>query len=229
MGISVRWVTVAVWVAACEVVAQPGRIYTKPDTQASGGIEGRWAAGELSHAIAVRHRPELVFRGEIDSDGRGFRFEQLPVGKYDLVLVTRDGRLYEGLNLGAAVSGLARGSESNLVKRIAVADAFFNRHRVHRCGLGGERVLVFVERLRDAETLKQSGEELRANVRRLEIIELEQATDDWQIARSRHLYRETEQRQPGAPFFMHAHLPTLGNVRVVDSIKQLGILAPTTQ
>ena len=111
-------------------------------------------------------------------------------------------------------------------KRVAMADAFFNRSKIHRFGIDGEKALVFVERLRDkGDILKQSGEALGENLRRLEVIELDQATDDWQMIQSRHLYREGEPIVKGAPFLKHAFVAGLGNIRVVDSIKDLGTLA----
>jgi hypothetical protein len=83
-------------------------------------------------------------------------------------------------------------------------------------------VLALVERLRDRLILQQSGEKLAANVRRLEVIELEQATDDWQMIQSRHLYREGEPIEKSPPFFQHGYLAGLSGIRVVESVKDLG-------
>jgi hypothetical protein len=213
------WLIPILMFAGVALAGEPGRIYTKTDASAAGGIAGKTGV-ELTHAIAVDHERQHVFLADLADAGKEFRFQHLPVGKYDLVLVTSDGAVFEGLMLGVATNALP----ANLVTRVAVADSFFNRYTIHRCGFVEDRAFVFVERLRDRLTLKQSGEQLDANVRRLEIIELEQATDDWQMVRTRHIYRDAEQKQNHPPFFRHAEVPALGNIRVVDSVKQLGML-----
>ena len=202
----------------------PGRIYTKPDTADAGGIQGQ-AGVELTHAIAIDQERAHVYLAELSDGGKAFGFAHLPIGKYDLVLVTKDGAVYEGLTLGDPADSITGISLKNLQTRIAVADAFFNRLIVHRLGTGDGRVFAFVERIRDKVTLKQSGETLDANLRRLEIIELEQAADDWQMSTTRHIYREELPRTDSPPFLKHIYFSALGNIRVVDSVKDLGPLS----
>lgn len=205
--------------------AQKQRIYTVPDAQATGQLEGTLPVGELTHALAVDSERVKVFRGSVISGSNRFVFEHLPVGKYDIVLVTKERRIYEGLRLGEPGTSLTSGLRANLEKRIGKADEFFNRSTIHRIGIDGERALAFVERVRDkGDILKQSGESLGANLRRLEIIELDQATDDWQMISSRHIYREEEPIVKGAAFCRSAFVPELSAVRVVDRAKELGNL-----
>jgi len=204
-------------------LADPGRIYTKPDTTAPGGIEGSTGI-ELTHAVAIDHERSHVYRAELSDSGRKFLFSHLPVGKYDLVLLAKNRVVYEGLILGDAPMTFPIAVLENLKKRVAVADTFFNRHIIHRTGFEGDRALVFVERIRDKLILKQSGEKLGGNLRRFEIIELEQAADDWQMVSTRHIYREEEPLESSPPFFEHFQVSELGNIRVVDSVKQLGLI-----
>jgi len=204
--------------------ADQGRIYTQPDPAAPGGIEGS-AGMELTHALAVDHERAHVYLATLSEGGRHFHFAHLPIGKFDLVLVSKNRAVYEGLALGDASTGLSPVSSKNLATRIAMADSFFNRHTVYRTGLEGDRAFAFVERIRDKVILKQSGEVLDHDLRRLEIMELEQANDDWQMVATRHLYREEEPAGPDLPFFKHFEFSGLGNIRVVDSVKQLGTLA----
>lgn len=217
-----RQVIIALLLTAQMVWAQAGRIYTAPE--GNGKIIGTLPVGEITHALAVDSQRLKVFRGT--TNGGQFRFEHLPVGKFDLVLVTKERGVYEGLRLGNDQAVLPTELRENLEKRVAVADAFFNRSKLHRFGIDGGKALVFVERVRDkGDILKQSGEVLGENLRRLEVIELEQATDDWQMIQSRHLYREGEPIQKGSPFLKHVFVAGLGNIRVVDSIKDLGTLS----
>ena len=197
------------------------RIYTAPNPAAPGGIRGSVNV-VLTHAIAVEHDRTRVYRGTLGG-GKAFSFAGLPVGKYDLVLVTADGGVYEGLALGDEKRDLPAGSLENLKKRVSAQDAFYNRTLIQRIGFDGDNALVFVERVRDKEILKQSAEKLNATLRRLEIMELAQASDDWQVTTTRHLYRE-EQPPGGINFLRHGYARELGNVRVIDSVKDLGSL-----
>lgn len=202
---------------------ESGRIYTEPDSSSSGGIDGRISKGDISYAIAVDRERKRVYLG--DGDGNRFRFTGMAVGKYDLVLITADGNLYEGLELGEPVDKLPPKLLENLKTRIAKADEFFNRSTPHRLGVEGERAFAFVERIRDNRILRGSGKKMDVEMRRLEIIQLQQAADDWQMSDTRHIYREPE---PGAgkhrPFLVPRNIPALGNIRVVERVKELGTI-----
>jgi len=205
--------------------AQAGRIYTKPDPAAAGAISGR-VAMELTHALAVEHDLVRVFLADLADGGRAFRFDHLPVGKYDLVLFAKSGVVCEGLDLGAPAA-LSETAAKNFDKRVSLADGFYNRYHIHRTGVSadGETLLAFVERYRANDVLKQNGEALGQMVRRFEIIELARATDDWQMTSTRHLYREGEPAVPEPQFRKTASLPALSGLRVISSPKDLGEIA----
>jgi len=201
----------------------PGRIYTKPLSTDTGTINAKVQGALLTHALAVERDRSRVYLATLDADGAGFRFANLPVGRFDLVLVTKDHRVLEGLALGAEVA-LRADRAKHLDDGVAKADSFFNRRILHRCGVTDGVALVLVERLRDGQILRGSGEDLNAGLRRLEIIELHEADDEWQMVRTRHLYREETPRQPGLPFLSHRHLPALGGLRLAASPRDLGTL-----
>ena len=208
------------WLVAAALADEPAqRIYTAPDATARGGIRGVVNV-VLTHALAVEHDRTRVYRGTLSDGNKGFSFSGLPVGKYDLVLVTADG-VYEGLALGEQTRDLPAGSLENLKKRVNAQDAFFNRTLIHCVGFDGDNALVFVERIRDKLILKQSAEKLDATLRRLEVMELAQAGDDWQVTTTRHLYRE-EQPPGGINFLKHGFARELGSLRVIDTVKDLG-------
>lgn len=199
----------------------PGRIYTKVVADDPGLISGKVKGAVLTHAIAVERDRTRVYLGKPDARGTGFRFEKLPIGRYDLVLVTTDSRVIEGLELGAT-SSLTGDREKHLNQGVVKADSFFNRHVTHRVGVGNGVALVFVERIRDRKILRGSGEVVDACLRRLEIIELREADDDWQMVKTRHLYREETPRIKDIPFLTHQHLPALGGLRVAGNPRDLG-------
>lgn len=203
--------------------AQAGRIYTAPDLASTGGMSGAFPE-PLTHAVAVEHDRVRVFRANLTPDGTTFRFEHLPVGKYDLVLFARSGTVYEGIALGDPPT-LAAPSAKHLEERIAASDGFYNRSRIHRTGISadGEMLLAFVERYRANDVLKQNGEALGQMVRRFEIDEMTRASDDWQLTTSRHLYREGEAVL--AQFRSTVHVPDLGGLRVINTSKDLGKIA----
>ena len=215
----------AVLVASGTVRADgPGRIYTEPQAADTGAITGKVTGAKLTHALAMEHDRTRVFRAQLGDSDTSFRFEHLPVGRYDLVLVTTDGRVIEGLELGEEKK-LSDESNKLLAERVAKAEKFFNRHQVHRLGFGDEdRCYVFVERLRDQTVLRGSGENLGSYLRRLEVIELQQATDDWQMLKTRHLFREEIPISNNIPFLKHRHLPALGGLRVADSTRDAGTI-----
>lgn len=201
----------------------PGRIYTKPAEADAGSLSGKVAGAVLTHAVAVERDRTRVYLAVLDGGGAGFRFEKLPVGRYDLVLVTKNGRVIEGLGLGAALEqGTIRAK--NLEAGVAKADSFFNRHVVHRAGVTGDVALVFVERIRDKQILRGSGEEIHASLRRLEIIEFQAAGDDWQMVRTRHLHREEAPKIRGISFLTTSPLPALGGLRLATTPRDLGTI-----
>ncbi len=207
-------------------VAQSDRLYTRTEATDVGGLKGRLESGTLTHAIAVDQRLQKVFLAELDGAGREFNFTRLPTAKYDLVLVTADGRVCEGIaREGMKLEDIDPASAANLRTRIGKADAFFNQSKVHRVIVGEDRAWIFVERVRDKLILKQSGEELPASLRRLEIAELRKASDDWQMVHTRHVYREEIPRGQSTGFFKHACLSALGNIRITGGVKDLGVVS----
>jgi hypothetical protein len=212
-----------------------GRIYTAPDNSCGGGIEGRVEGVTLGMCMAIECVPLAadpqhirVYRAvpETTSTGSTFKFEGMQVGKYDLVLVDLKRNLWEGLNLGEdTLKRFPAAVQTNFVLRVSRADAYFNRWHIHRAGIvDGQRVFGFIERIRDKFIYKQSGETFLGNQRRLEVVEMDLATDDWQFVRTRHLYRLGEPKETAPPFLKHSFVAELGGIRVVDSIKSLGTL-----
>ncbi len=216
------WCAAALLLLPCAFAADTvQRIYTVPDPQDAGAIKGDSEA-TVTHALAVNHDHVRVYRGETSADGHAFNFPHVPLGKYDLVLVTKDRLVYEGLALGEPTrADLPPASLANLEKRIDAADAFFNHVKIHRLGFDGANCYAFVERTSDRHILRQDATVLGKNLRRLEIMELAQATDDWQVTSQRELYRE-EQPLNGIDFLTDKFVPQFSNLRIIDSVKDLG-------
>lgn len=206
-------------------LAQTTTLYTKPVTNAPGGISGR-VEEPLTHAIVLNRDRVQCFRAELGEGGKVFRFSGLPTGKYDLVVVTKAGAIFEGIDLGGESEKLTSAPRKHLEARVTKSDTFFNKAQIHRLGLidNGGRAVALIERVRDKTILKQSGEPLMWNLRRIEVAEFVRAADDWTLIESRHLYREEAPLGEGMGFFRHRALPELGNVRVIDAVKDVGTI-----
>lgn len=211
-----------VWSVAAE---NTKGFYTQGRPGVGGGITGKTDAA-LTHAIALERDRTSAYKGTLSEENTRFHFANLPTGKYDLLLFTKEGVVFEGLQLGEAPdfgSGVGR---KNLEERIAKADAFFNKYKLHRMGVveDGGKLLALVERMRDKETLNGAGEKLNGPVRRFEIAQFDRAADTWSFMVNRHLYRE-EEAAGRAEFLDSKFVPTLGNIRVIESVKDLGALS----
>lgn len=211
---------------AMSAIAQTTTLYTKPVAGAVGGIAGR-VEQPLTHALALNRDRVQCFRAELSEGGKAFRFSGVPTGKYDLVLVSRAGTIYEGLELGDQPEKLAGIPKKNLETRVIKSDTFFNNSRIHRLGFidDGNKVVALIERTRDKTILKQSGDQLMSNLRRIEVADFVKAADDWTLAETRHLYREEAALGAGMAFFNARHIEGLGNVRVIDAVKDIGTVA----
>jgi hypothetical protein len=201
--------------------AQTANLYTKPVAGAAGGITGRVNIDGMTHVLALNRDHVQCFRAQLT--GREFKFIGLPTGKYDLVIVTKTA-VYEGLELGSDAGKVAATPRKNLETRLVKADSFFNKAKMHRFGLidGGEKLVAFVERIRDKTILQQSGEQLMSNLRRFEVIDYVKSSDDWTEAESRHIFREEFKIGEGADFLRHKNVSELGNIRVIDAVKDIG-------
>ena len=199
--------------------------YTKPKPEAGGGITGK-VDSPLFIAIALERDRTSSYKGQLEDSGAKFVFKGLPTGKYDLILVTKDDHVVEGLFLGDEPTTVTGENLKRLEERIAAADGFFNKYQLQRFGLieNGAKILAFIERMRDKPALTQGGETLQGAVRRLEIAQFDRSADTWSFLVNRHLYREQE--APGkTQFLKNHHVPQLGGIRVIDSVKDIGSIA----
>ena len=66
--------------------------------------------------------------------------------------------------------------------------------------------------------------ELPEGGRRFELAQFDRAADTWSFMVNRHLYRE-EDAAGRVEFLNSKFIPALGNVRVIESVKDLGVIA----
>ena len=199
--------------------------YTQPKPGAGGGITAKVDTA-LAYAIALERDRTSAYKATLSEENTRVQFANLPTGKYDLLLFTKEGVVCEGLQLGDAVDLSSGDGRKNLEERVAKADAFFNKYKLHRMGVieGGSKLLALIERMRDKETLNGAGEKLNGPVRRFELAQFDKAADTWSFMVNRHLYRE-EEKSGQSEFLDSKFVPALGNVRVIESVKDLGTIS----
>jgi hypothetical protein len=218
-----RLTTIAVFIllTACTVQAERDRLYSKTDPAATGGIKGSIITPSQSivSILAVPpDEPRLVYEGKVlGTDKREFLFENLPMRKYDLMVIYENA-YYEGFNLMRGESTLTEDDLAKINATVAKAEKYFLKKFVYRVegetGRGNEARAV-VGYLRD--TASTNGSDHRRTVR---LIMFKDVGPGYQIVRTRDLYPTWTKPQTNQP--KHHYVKELGRIRVTDEIKDVG-------
>lgn len=231
------WMTVAL--AAMCLAAHGGsttgtkqstRLYTAPDASATGGVAFSLPATsdpiEAAIAVPVMSR-ELAYLGEVDPGGRGARFTGLPVNRYDLVLVF-DGRIVEGVLLHRDASTLTDVDRQKIKATVDRSIPFFDTKVLHRCeGTGGAdgRAAAVLQEVRTRPiTLQDASVRTDIQVRSLKLAFFEDVGPGWHMIRTRELIRQEVGPGDAKGVLAHSHDPQLQGIRVMDGIRDLGML-----
>lgn len=208
------------------------RLYTNPDPMATGGLEGRITSpsGPVRQILAVSAaHPERVYRGTfLDEGRRQFRFEGLPMDRYDLVVIFENAA-YEGLRLTRGRNTLTRQDLQQIDDIVQRSEPFFTVkviHRVEGQTGRGNQARAFVTMARDKEAEMYEVIERFGYRRTHKLIILQQVGPGWQIARARDLYPiwvEFDEKPLLRP--AHYHRPALSGFRVTDEVRDLGNIA----
>ena len=207
---------------------QSTRLYTPPDPSAKGGIHGRIKQNKplLKVFAIVPDNPKLVYRGAVATNGTEFSFQGLPVAKYDLLLVNKS-RFYEGFKLTSDADSLSAKDRGQIEAIIVNSVPFFNVKKIHRCdgttGQSGAARCV----LQEVRTLPVTDQEGMLHpeyqVRSIRLACLENVgTAGWQLVTTREIIRMQMWAADLQGVLPHAYLPALGQIRVMDEIKELG-------
>jgi len=219
---------------AADPLAGRSRLYTPPDPAGAGGLHGRIGrpAGPIEQILAIpADEPRLVYQGRIEgADRQDFRFEGLPMRRYDLVVIYRDA-FYEGLQLIRGAGSLTAADIEQIRQAIQSSEPYFPRKTIHR--LEGEtgrgqfaRAICTYALDRKSSLLFNSHEGAyeRDDPRRtFKLVILKNVGPGWQIVRSRDLYPIWA--TPGALQPSHAYRAELSRIRVADAVKDLGVIA----
>lgn len=204
------------------------RLYTVPDPGSQGGIRGKVAVPDrpIEKVLAIpADDPSKVYQGEVpDSDSSSFLFSGLPMDRYDLVVIYEDA-FYEGLRLHRGESTLTEADLKDIKDVIQRSEPFFTHKIIHRLeGATGKgqsaRAICTFYREKIAETYMFVARE--GYRRTFKLIMLRDVGPGWQIERARDLHPiwTTPEKQQAT----HVYCEGLSNIRVTDSVRDLGVL-----
>ncbi|MGI6495137.1 MAG: hypothetical protein ACOX5G_03455 [Kiritimatiellia bacterium] len=206
---------------------QSSQLYTPKDPQATGGLRGKIAQGEVLGVFAIpQDKWRSVYLAWLGDDGT-FAFQGLPAGKYDLAVLFEN-RFVEGLALLRRESTLTAKDRKSIQAKIEASNAFFNEKRVERCeGITGHagQARALLQELRSRPVTLQSAE-VRADIqiRSIKIVLAEDVNLGWTIQNTREIVRQ--EIGPGDTMGMLPvrHADSLRGIRVLDTVKDLGEL-----
>lgn len=210
-------------------IKQSSRLYTPGDPSARGGIHGRIKGSrQLLHDVFAVPSDNLkfVYRGTVSADGSEFSFKGLPVAKYDLMLVG-PARFYEGFELTQETDSLTAADRKMIEAIIMKSVPFFNVKKIHRCqgitGRTGTAKCVLQEVRNLPITLQDASVRTDFQLRSIKLACLEDVGPaGWQLVNTREIIRMEVGRDEVQNVLPHACLPALGQIRVVDEVKELG-------
>lgn len=201
------------------------RLYTKPDPEFSGGIEGRIVnpGDPIEQILAIPpDEPRLVYKGTVyGSDRCDFRFSGLPMRKYDLVVIYKN-CFFEGLWLQREENTLTPDDIAKIKKSIDKCEPFFTAKIIHRLegttGLGNTArcICTFVRENKSSTLAGGGGSGYR---RTFKVVLLKDVGPGWQITRTRDLYPIWTPPKNARP--KHIYSRKLSRVRVSDRVKKL--------
>lgn len=201
-------------------------LYTDPDPSANGGLRGT-VVYPLDRLVAVMamppHNPRSVYRGEITGGGNGFRFQGLPIAKYDLVLVFEKA-FYEGLTLTYDEDTLTEEDRRAIAAHIHQSIPFFNVKRVHRIQGTTGREGTARSVLQELRTREIRRTPPGTRVRSLKLAFSEDVHIGWQMVHTRELLHQEARPGHYKELLTHHFHPDLGDIRVINSIRDLGEL-----
>lgn len=202
------------------------RLYTAADSSSGGGITGSIStpSAPIQQILAIPPgSPEKVYKGEVGTDGRSFRFTGLPMNRYDLVVIY-DEVFYEGLQLQRGESTLSKNDRMQITDIIERSEPFFTIKVIHRMegetgrGNNARAICTFI---RDRESEMYAGPIIRTGFRRtFKLVILQQVGPGWQVVRTRDLYPLWVEPEGFRP--RHEYRPALSGIRVTDQVKDIG-------
>jgi len=175
------------------------------------------------------------YLGKPIDDGAGVIFWNLPVDRYDIVVIdAKTMKIHEGILLmregdpkqpTEKYLDEVRGSLSPRKDIIGGWEGFFDNKQFERLETNGVRAGVFLQQMRLGTALAESGAVLKGCIHSIDVVWVERAKVEgvgWQVVTRQQLYRD---EIPPRTFFTHAYVPELSGIRVGTQPKEIGPIA----
>lgn len=172
------------------------------------------------------------YLGKPIDDGAGAIFWNLPVDRYDIVVIdAKTMKIHEGVLLmrdgdpGQPIDQFlaeVRDTLSPRQDRIGGWEGFFDHKRFERLESNGVRAGVFLQQMRLGTALAESGAVLQGCIHSVDVIWVERAKVEgvgWQVVDRQQIYRA---EIPPRVFFEYHHVPELSGVRVGGTPREIG-------
>lgn len=205
-------------------------ISTKPDPSAKGGIKGTIThpSDFIVGVFAMcPNQTKWSYRATMSGEKKhDFEITGLPMEKYDLVILTKK-VIYEGLQLCKEKSTLTTKDRDGIKAQVDKSENFFDQKIIFRLEgkTGkGEKASGIAAFIRNNTSSDNAVGSLFTDHRRsIKMFHMTQVGPGWQMAQSREIY--VEFLAPGTgPDVKSVYRSYLGNIRITDSIKDLGEL-----
>ncbi len=194
-------------------------LYAKTDPNDSGAIVVKLPenAPKLERVIAFSRRSKEPYLGQVDARKREARFDNLPPGKYDLLLVAPTG-FFEGLQPLPQADDKRKTPEGEAVSaEIEKVEAFFEGKTVHWVMIdANKKAVALVQQWRKGKALAESGAVLKSTIHSIDLFWFEKPLKAWQLLKRRQLYRD---EFPLKSAFAHRTVPKLSNILVLRKPK----------
>lgn len=223
-------IPVMLLLAAAVSADDRSRLYTRPDPSCGGGIRGYITSPPLPIEQILALPPDelrFAYKGEVvTGDKRGFVFKNLPMRKYDLVVVY-DKKFLEGIQLHRGESTLTQQDIRKIEQSIEKSEPFFKEKTIHRVegdtgrGNFAKAIVSYFSGIKTITYIvADSAPKGREYRRTFKVVLLKDVGPGWQIVRTRDLYPKSVAATEGK--LNHKYSETLSGIRVTDYIKDLG-------
>lgn len=175
------------------------------------------------------------YLGKPIDDGAGVIFWNLPVDRYDIVVIdAKTMKIHEGIMLmrdgdpqqpNEQFLEEVRKSLGPRTDIIGGWEGFFDNKEFDRLESNGVRAGVFVQQMRLGTALAESGAVLKGCIHSIDVVWVERAKVEgvgWQVVSRQQLYRD---EIPARTFFTHAYVPELSGIRIGTQPKEIGPIA----
>ena len=206
-------------------------LYTQPDPSASGGIR-LISPVPLEGAFAIPQSNQyFVYKGTIEGSTQ-VSFSGLPVAKYDLVLIGK-AKAFEGVVLHRDENDLSEKDLKFIEVTVKQNIPFFDLKHIHRIkGTRGKagKAVALTQEIRTGRTgfiINQNYENMAGfQIRSIKLQFIEDVgVAGWQVLQTREIFRKSVHPEMVPKDIMPIeYSEKLGNIRVTDSVKDLGTL-----